>query len=88
MDAGRSLAREKILAPKLPIDNLNATLDLKNDFELRAGFVRRRQRPHGNIQHIRRIETAIERQDDARLRQLDLRRFLGESSFAQNPQPC
>ena len=50
MDADVRLRAKKILAPKLPIDNLDAKLNLNDrSFEIRARRVRGRQRPHGNL---------------------------------------
>ena len=64
MDADVRLRAKKILAPKLPIDDLNATIKLeRRSFALLAGGIRRRQRPHGDLQHLRRIETALEGED-------------------------
>ena len=89
MDADVRLRAKKILAPKLPIDDLNATLKLERwSLELRAGCIRRRQRPHGNLQHLRRIETALEGQDRcsapaAGFEAIPRRQFVR----TKNPQP-
>ena len=84
MDADVRLRAKKILAPKLPIDDLNATLNL-NDGVLRFapaafGVANGRMEIYSTFDGSKRpSEVKI----DARLRHLDLKRFLGDSSFAQ-----
>jgi AsmA family protein len=84
MDADVHLRAKKILAPKLPIDNLNASLKL-NDGVLSfapAGFgvANGRMEIYSTFDGSKRPSKV---KIDARLRQLDLKRFLGDSSFAQ-----
>lgn len=84
MDADVRLRAKRILAPNLPIQNLNAKLSLNDGvlklepamfgvadgrFEIYSTFDGSKRTPKVNI--------------DARLRQLDLRHFLGKESFAQ-----
>jgi uncharacterized protein involved in outer membrane biogenesis len=84
MDADVRLRAKKILAPNLPIDDLNGKLTLNDGVlsftpatfgvangrvEIYSTFDGSKQVPKVNI--------------DARLRELDLKRFLGNSSFAQ-----
>jgi AsmA family protein len=84
MDAEVRLRAKRILAPNLPIDNLNAKLSLNDGvlkfdpavfgvangrIELYSTFDGSKPSPKVNI--------------DARVKQLDLKRFLGNSSFAQ-----
>ncbi|HEV8342059.1 MAG TPA: AsmA family protein [Candidatus Binatia bacterium] len=84
MDADVQMRAKQILAPNLPIDNLNAKLTLNDGvlkfepaafgvangrIELYSTFDGSRQPPKVKI--------------DARARKLDLKRFLGDSSFAQ-----
>jgi uncharacterized protein involved in outer membrane biogenesis len=84
MDADVRLRAKKILAPKLPIDDLNATLKL-NDGVLSfapATF----GVANGRVEIFSRFDGSNRPSKvkiDVRLRQLDLRRFLAESSFAQ-----
>jgi AsmA family protein len=84
MDADVRLRAKRILAPNLPIDDLDAKLSLNNGvlsftpatfgaadgrMEIYSTFDGSKQVPQVKI--------------DARLRKLDLKRFLGQSSFAQ-----
>src|SRR5437660_4610890 len=84
MDADVRLRAKRILAPNLPIDALDAKLSLSDGvlkfnptvfgvangrIEIYSTFDASKRLPKVNI--------------DARLRQLDLKRFLGNSSFAQ-----
>jgi AsmA family protein len=84
MDADVRLRAKRILAPNLPIDNLDDKLTLNNGvlkftpatfgvangrLEIYSTFDASKQPPKVKI--------------DARLRNLDLKRFLGQSSFAQ-----
>jgi uncharacterized protein involved in outer membrane biogenesis len=78
------LRAKKILAPKLPIDELNATLKL-NDGVLSFqpatfGVANGRVEIFSTFDGSKRPSKV---QIDARMRQLDLKRFLGGSSFAQ-----
>jgi hypothetical protein len=84
MDADVQLRAKKILAPKLPIDDLNAKLTLNN------GVLRFTPATFGVANGRLEIFSTFDGSQqpskvkiDARMRQLDLRRFLGESSFAQ-----
>jgi uncharacterized protein involved in outer membrane biogenesis len=84
MDADVRLRAKKILAPKLPIDDLNATLSL-NDGVLRFspaafGVANGRMEIYSTFDGSKRPSAV---KIDARLRHLDLKRFLGDSSFAQ-----
>jgi AsmA family protein len=84
MDADVRLRAKKILAPKLPIDDLNATLNL-NDGVLRFspaafGAANGRMEIYSTFDGSKRPSAV---KIDARLRHLDLKRFLGDSSFAQ-----
>jgi uncharacterized protein involved in outer membrane biogenesis len=84
MDADVRLRAKKILAPKLPIDDLNATLNL-NDGVLRFapaafGVANGRMEIYSTFDGSKRPSNV---KIDARLRHLDLKRFLGDSSFAQ-----
>jgi AsmA family protein len=84
MDADVRLRAKKILAPKLPIDDLNAALKL-NDGVLSftpAGFgvANGRMEIYSTFDGSKRPSKV---KIDARLRHLDLKRFLGDSSFAQ-----
>ena len=84
MDADVKLRAKKILAPKLPIDDLNASLKL-NDGVLRFtpaafGVANGRMEIYSNFDGSKRPSNV---KIDARLRHLDLKRFLGDSSFAQ-----
>jgi uncharacterized protein involved in outer membrane biogenesis len=84
MDADVRLRAKRILAPNLPIDDLNAKLSLNDGvlkfdpavfgvangrIEIYSTFDGSKQLPKVNI--------------DARLKQLDLKRFLANSAFAQ-----
>ena len=84
MDADVRLRAKKILAPKLPIDDLNATLSL-NDGVLSFtpatfGVANGRMEIYSTFDGSKRPSKV---QIDARMRQLDLKRFLGQTSFAQ-----
>lgn len=84
MDADVRLHAKKILAPKLPIDDLNATLNL-NDGVLSFtpatfGVANGRVEIYSRFDGSRKPSTV---KIDARLRQLDLKRFMARSSFAQ-----
>jgi uncharacterized protein involved in outer membrane biogenesis len=84
MDADVILRAKKILAPKFPIDDLNAALKL-NDGVLSFtpatfGIANGRMEIYSTFDGSKRPSQV---KIDARLRQLDLRRFLGETSFAQ-----
>jgi len=84
MDADVRLRAKKILAPKLPIDDLNATLKL-NDGVLSFtpatfGVANGRMEIYSTFDGSKQPSKV---KIDARLRQLDLKRFLGNSSFAQ-----
>ena len=84
MDADVRLRAKKILAPKLPIDDLNATLKL-NDGVLRFtpaafGVANGHMEIYSTFDGSKRpSKVSI----DTRLQHLDLKRFLGDSSFAQ-----
>lgn len=84
MDADVRLRAKRILAPNLPIDNLDGKLALNDGvlsfapatfgvangrLEIYSTFDGSKRPPRFNV--------------DVRLRQLDLKRFLGNSSFAQ-----
>jgi uncharacterized protein involved in outer membrane biogenesis len=84
MDADVRLRAKTILAPSLPIDNLNAALNL------RAGVLSFAPAAFGVANGRMEIYSTFDASKrpskvkiDARLRQLDLKRFLGENSFAQ-----
>ena len=84
MDADVRLRAKQILAPNLPIDNLNAKLSL-NDGVLKFepatfGVANGRVEIFSTFDGSKRPSKV---KIDARLRQLDLKRFLGKSSFAQ-----
>jgi AsmA family protein len=84
MDADVRLRAKRILAPNLPIDNLNAKLTLNDGvlkFEPAAfGVANGRVEIYSTFDASKRLpKVSI----DARLRQLDLKRFLGNSAFAQ-----
>ena len=84
MDADVHLRAKTILAPKLPIDDLNATLKL-NDGVLSFtpatfGVANGRMEIYSTFDGSKQPSKV---KIDARLRQLDLKRFLGDSSFAQ-----
>ena len=84
MDADVRLRAKKILAPKLPIDDLNATLKL-NEGVLRFtpaafGVANGHMEIYSTFDGSKRpSKVSI----DTRLQHLDLKRFLGDSSFAQ-----
>ncbi|MGN6720183.1 MAG: AsmA family protein, partial [Candidatus Binatia bacterium] len=84
MDADVRLRAKKVLAPKLPIDDLNAALKL-ND-----GVLRFTPAAFGVANGHMEIYSTFDGSKgpskvsiDTRLRHLDLKRFLGDSSFAQ-----
>src|SRR4029434_6345228 len=84
MDADVRLRAKRILAPNLPIDDLNAKLSLNDGvlkfepavFGVANGRVEIFSTFDGS-KHPSKVKI------DARLRRLDLKRFLGNSSFAQ-----
>jgi AsmA family protein len=84
MDADVRLRAKQILAPNLPIDNLNAKLSLNDGvlkFEPAALGV-----ADGRIELYSTFDGSARPSKvkiDARLRQLDLKRLLGNSTFAQ-----
>src|SRR5919106_556883 len=84
MDADVRLRAKQILAPNLPIDNLNAKLSLNDGvlkFEPAALGV-----ADGRIELYSTFDGSARPSKvkiDARLRQLDLKRLLGKSTFAQ-----
>jgi hypothetical protein len=84
MDADVQLRAKKILAPKLPIDDLNARLTLNDgvlSFAPAAfGVANGRMEIYSTFDGSKRPSKV---KIDARLRHLDLKRFLGDSSFAQ-----
>ena len=84
MDADVRLRAKKILAPKLPIDDLNATLILNDGVLSFApatfGVANGRMEIFSTFDGSNRPSKV---KIDARLRQLDLKRFLAESSFAE-----
>jgi hypothetical protein len=84
MDADVQLRAKKILAPKLPIDDLNAKLTLNDgvlSFAPAAfGVANGRMEIYSTFDGSKRPSKV---KIDARLRHLDLKRFLGDSSFAQ-----
>lgn len=84
MDADVRLRAKRILAPNLPIDNLNAKLSLADGvlkFEPAAfGVANGRVEIYSMFDGSKRPSKV---NIDARLRKLDLKRFLGQSSFAQ-----
>jgi uncharacterized protein involved in outer membrane biogenesis len=84
MDADVRFRAKKILAPKLPIDNLNAVLKLNDgvlSFAPAAfGVADGRMEIYSTFDGSKRPSKV---KIDARLKQLDLRRFLSETSFAQ-----
>ena len=84
MDADVRLRAKRILAPNLPIDDLNAKLSL-NDGVLKFepavfGVANGRVEIFSTFDGSKRPSKV---KIDARLRQLDLKRFLGNSPFAQ-----
>ncbi len=84
MDADVRLRAKKILAPKLPIDDLNATLNLNDgvlSFAPAAfGVANGRMEIYSTFDGSKRPSKV---KIDARLRHLDLKRFLADTSFAQ-----
>jgi uncharacterized protein involved in outer membrane biogenesis len=84
MDADVRLRAKRILAPKLPIDNLNATLKLNAGVlsftPATFGVANGRMEIYSTFDGSNRPSKV---QIDARMRQLDLKRFLGPTSFAQ-----
>ena len=84
MDADVRLRAKQILAPNLPIDDLDATLNLNDgvlSFAPAAfGVANGRMEIYSRFDGSKRPSKV---KIDARFRQLDLKRFLGESSFAQ-----
>ena len=84
MDADVRLRAKQILAPNLPIDDLNAKLSL-NDGVLKFeptvfGVANGRIEIYSTFDGSKRPSKV---NIDARLRQLDLKRFIPQSSFAQ-----
>ena len=84
MDADVRLRAKRILAPNLPIDDLNAKLSL-NDGVLKFepavfGVANGRVEIFSTFDGSKRPSKV---KIDARLRRLDLKRFLGNSPFAQ-----
>jgi AsmA family protein len=84
MDADVRLRAKQILAPNLPIDDLNAKLSL-NDGVLKFeptvfGVANGRVEIYSTFDGSKRPSKV---NIDARLRQLDLKRFIPQSSFAQ-----
>ena len=84
MDADVRLRAKKILAPKLPIDDLVAKLNLNDgvlNFAPAAfGVANGRMEIYSTFDGSKRPSKV---KIDARLRHLDLKRFLGKSTFAQ-----
>lgn len=84
MDADVRLRAKRILAPNLPIDNLDGKLTLNDgvlSFTPAAfGVANGRLEIYSTFDGAKRPPKV---KIDARLRQLDLKRFLGQSSFAQ-----
>ncbi|HEV8720408.1 MAG TPA: AsmA family protein [Candidatus Binatia bacterium] len=84
MDADVRLRAKKILAPKLPIDDLNAILNLNDgvlSFAPAAfGVANGRMEIYSTFDGSKRPSKV---KIDARLRHLDLKRFLADTSFAQ-----
>ncbi|HEY3154663.1 MAG TPA: AsmA family protein [Candidatus Binatia bacterium] len=84
MDADVRLRAKKILAPKLPIDDLNASLNLNDgvlSFAPAAfGVANGRMEIYSTFDGSKRPSKV---KIDARLRHLDLKRFLADTSFAQ-----
>jgi uncharacterized protein involved in outer membrane biogenesis len=84
MDADVRLRAKRILAPNLPIDNLNAKLSL-NDGVLKFepavfGVANGRMEIYSTFDGSKRPAKV---KIDTRLQQLDLKRFLGNNAFAQ-----
>lgn len=84
MDADVTLRAKKILAPKLPIDDLNAALKLHDGIlsftPASFGVANGRMEIYSTFDGSRRPSKV---KIDARMKHLDLKRFLGQSSFAQ-----
>ncbi len=84
MDADVRLRAKRVLAPNLPIDHLNAKLRLTDgvlSFEPAAfGVAKGRFELYSTFDGSKRPSKV---NIDVRLRQLDLKRLLGESKFAQ-----
>src|SRR5918992_1150512 len=84
MDADVQLRAKKILAPKLPIDNLTAKLNLKEGVlqftPASFGVANGRMEIYSTFDGSKRPSKV---KIDARMRQLDLKRFLPEGSVAQ-----
>jgi uncharacterized protein involved in outer membrane biogenesis len=84
MDANVRLRAKKILAPKLPIDDLNAALTLNDgvlSFSPAAfGVADGRLEIYSTFDGSKKPSKV---KIDTRLKHLDLRRFLSETSFAQ-----
>ncbi len=86
MDADVRLRAKKILAPKLPIDNLDATLNLNDgvlSFAPAAfGVANGRMEIYSTFDGSKRPSNV---KIDARLRHLDLKRFLGRAHSRKKP---
>lgn len=84
MDADVRLRAKRILAPNLPIDDLNAVLKLSGGVlsftPATFGVANGRMEIYSTFDGSNRPSKV---QIDARMRQLDLKRFLGPTSFAQ-----
>ena len=84
MDADVRLRAKRILAPSLPIDDLNAKLSLNNGVlsftPAMFGVANGRMEIYSTFDGSKPVPKV---KIDARLRDLDLKRFLGQSSFAQ-----
>jgi AsmA family protein len=84
MDADVTLRAKKILAPKLPIDNLDATLRLKDGVlqftPATFGVANGQMEIYSTFDGSRQPSKV---KIDARMRHLNLKRFLGQSSLAQ-----
>jgi AsmA family protein len=84
MDADVQLRAKKIIAPKLPIDDLNAKLTLNNGVmsftPARFGVADGRVELFSTFDGSQRPSKV---KIDARLRKLDLRRFLAKNSMGQ-----
>jgi AsmA family protein len=84
MDADVRLRAKRILAPSLPIDDLNAKLSLNNGVlsftPAMFGVANGRMEIYSTFDGSKPVPQV---KIDARLRELDLKRFLGQSSFAQ-----
>ena len=84
MDADVRLRAKSILAPNLPIDDLDGRLSLKSGVlsftPATFGVANGRMEIFSTFDGSKRPPNV---KIDARLRQLDLKRFLGQSSFAE-----